>query len=108
MRSGRVESSSLVKLRAREARRARQVRWVPNAMKTEAKGRATHLNRGGNSLPEGIFPSGSLSSSKNVWHMASYADSRSPGVYSSSFDMRSMALGSVRGRKTFEKGWGLI
>jgi hypothetical protein len=104
MRSGRVESSSLVKLRAREAQERGRSAMGSRRARTEAKDGATDLNRGGNSLPLGIFPSGSLSSSKNVWHMASYADSRSPGVYSSSFEIRSMALGSVRGRKTFEKG----
>ena len=66
--------------------------------------RKTHLNRGGNSLPLGIFPSGSLNSSKKGWVMASYAESRSPGVYSRSFEMRSIASGAVRGRKTLEKG----
>ena len=79
MRSGRTDSSSRVK-----------------------------LNKGGKSLPLGILAPSCLSSSKKGWIMAVTALRRAPGVYSRSFETRSMASGAVRGLKTFENGWGLI
>ena len=45
----------------------------------------------------GNFVLGSLSSSKNGWHIASIADSRCVGVYSSRAEIRSMAsCGALR------------
>jgi len=79
MRSGRTESSSRVK-----------------------------LNNGGKSFPFGILAPSTLSSSKNGCTIASNALRRALGVYSSSFDTRSIASADVRGRNTLENGCGFI
>lgn len=62
------------------------------------------LNNGGMSFPVGIFASATRRSSKKGWHIASIAVSRAEGVYSRSFEMRSIASGGVRGRNTLTKG----
>lgn len=45
---------------------------------------------------------GSRSSSKKEWHMASMAERRCVGVYSSNADIKSMASADAL-RKTYEK-----
>jgi hypothetical protein len=85
----------------------------------------------GNSFPFGILAPSARSSSKNGCTIASTALNRTSGVYSRSFETRSIASGAVRGRKTcydwstfdppfpppspsekdnqtLENGWGLI
>ena len=84
-------------------------------------------NSGGKSFPFGIFAPSIRNSSKKGCTIASTALNRASGVYSNTFDTRSIASGAVRGRNTctragsdqipaysvpgaltFENGWALI
>ena len=93
MRSGLIDNSM-------SRYRRRSATFPYPERRTEIAPSRVKSNKRGNSFPLGILAPSPRSSSKNGWHIASIALRRASGVYSSSFETRSMASAAVRGRKT--------